>query len=133
MLTSMLGSVSDSYIKNSSHFKEKIDTHIPVNYILVSFDVVSLFTNVPVSQFLEFLSVKLTDMDFPVPCNNLIKLIDISMKQNVFSFNNNFCRQVFGTGMGSSLSPVIANLYMEFFETQLLVNIPLYSCVSSWF
>ena len=55
------------------------------------------------------------------------------MRQNVFTFNNKFYRQIFGTGMGNSLSPVIANLFMELFETQLVNTLPLYPLIDSWY
>ena len=32
-------------------------------------------------------------------------------------------RKTFGVAMGSPLSPVLANLYMEYFETQILSNV----------
>ena len=55
------------------------------------------------------------------------------MRQNVFTFNNKYYRQIFGTGMGNSLSPIVANLYMEFYETKLITTLPLYNNIHCWF
>ena len=40
-----------------------------------------------------------------------------------FSFNGEYYCQKFGMAMGNPLSPVLSNLYMEFFEKKLLANI----------
>ena len=37
-----------------------------------------------------------------------------------FSFQNNFCKQVEGVAMGSLVSPIVANLYMQDFEKKAL-------------
>src|SRR5678816_2320025 len=55
------------------------------------------------------------------------------MKQNVFSFNNQYYKQIFGTSMGNSLSPVITCLYLEFYENRLLPSIPIYTQIHSWY
>ena len=34
----------------------------------------------------------------------------------LFSFQDQFCEQVKGAAMGSPVSPIVANLYMEYFE-----------------
>ena len=133
ILSPLLGTISDSHIKNSSHFRERIGTTIPLDHSLISFDVTSLYTNVPIPHFLDFLATKLINMDLPIPINNFILLIELCLKQNVFSFNNKFYKQIFGAGMGSSLSPIVANIYMEFYESQLLPNIPLFHSIHSWF
>ena len=39
-----------------------------------------------------------------------------------FSFQNEFYEQVEGVVMGSSVSPIVANLYMEHFEREALCS-----------
>ncbi len=41
----------------------------------------------------------------------------------VFTANGSFYRQTFGFAMGNPLSPVLSNLYMEYFETRFLPKI----------
>lgn len=41
------------------------------------------------------------------------------MEQNAFSFGDKFCRQTFGTSMGNSLSPFIANAFLNWLENSL--------------
>src|SRR5699024_10003933 len=51
---------TDSFVKNSTHFVELIsDVRLDPGDILVSFDVVSLFTNVPVEDAVEIIKQNL--------------------------------------------------------------------------
>ena len=92
---------------------------------MVSFDVDSLFTKVPIDDVMEFLSRKLPNsgLDLGMPTDTFIELLRLCVNSNAFSFGNNFFIQCFGMGMGSPLSPILSNLYMEFYETELLPTI----------
>ena len=100
---------------------------------MVSFDVDSLFTKVPIEDVLGFLSEKLpeTDLDLGMPVNCFLELVKLCVTSNAFSFNNSFYMQQSGMGMGSPLSPILSNLYMEFYETKLLPQI--LPCRLIWF
>ena len=80
---------------------------------------------VPVSETLDFLKRKLPNLnlDLPFSIEMLIDLIEICIKDSVFEFNNEFYRQKHGMAMGSSLSPILSNIFMEYFETELLPTI----------
>lgn len=115
---------TDSYIRDSCDFVNKIKSlRLCEGDILVSFDVVSLFTKVPVDGVLEILRDKL-----PTDIN---QLVEICLKNTFFSWNGNLYEQVEGAAMGSPLSPVIANIYMEDFETKALAAADLKP--KSWF
>ena len=51
---------------------------------------------------------------------DLFHLIKLCLKSMYFRFSDLFYEQVKGAAMGSPLSPVVANLYMEAFEKQTL-------------
>lgn len=80
--------------------------------LLVSFDVVSLFTRVPLEDSLCLITEKLDD--------DLVKLCRHVLTSTYFLFNDHFFEQTDGVAMGSPLSPVVANLFMEDFEDMAL-------------
>lgn len=109
---------SESYIKNSHHFTQFIkDQRLDNNDVLVSFHVVSLFTKVPIGDALELVRHKSS--------NEIASLVEFFLRSTFFSFQNVIYEQVDGVAMGSPLSPIIANLYMEHFEEMALHSFPL--------
>ena len=108
---------TDSYIKDSTHFISKIkDLVLEEDDLLLSFDVVSLFTKVPVKDTMERISEI-----FSEDISNLFKHC---LTTTYFSWDNKIYEQIEGVAMGSPLSPVIANFFMEKFEQQALESAP---------
>ncbi|XP_046382342.1 uncharacterized protein LOC124153288 [Ischnura elegans] len=108
-----------SCMKNSKEFIEVLkQLRISDNDILVSFDAVSLFTKVPIMESVDIIK-RLTKvgllMDFP-------KLADFYLRSTYFLWDREFYQQKDGAAMGSPLSPVVANLYMEHFEEDALAS-----------
>jgi hypothetical protein len=88
---------------------------------LVSFDVVSLFTNVPVEEALQVISGKLQKDETLASRSSLLvdalmELLEVCLKTTYFQVGNRFFQQKDGMAMGNSLSPVVCNIYMEHFE-----------------
>ena len=46
-------------------------------------------------------------------------LLKVVLNICVFAFQGKFYKQLHGATMGSSCSPVVANIYMEYFEREL--------------
>ena len=112
-LSPFVGTFSDAHVSQSTDFLDKVRNLPTCDAELLSFDVNALFTNVPLNDVLEFLERKLADRsdDLPIPADRLMDLIRLYVSNNVFSFGNNFYRQVNGIAMGSPLAPALANLY----------------------
>ena len=55
-----------------------------------------------------------------LPVKNIILLLEFCLKNTYFSFQDQFYEQVEGAAMGSLGSPIVANLYMEYFEQKAL-------------
>ena len=53
-----------------------------------------------------------------------MELIGICLKSSYFSFKGKIYEKIHGVAMGSALSPLIANLYMEHFEQMALRSFP---------
>lgn len=86
------------------------------NDVLISFDVVSLFTNIPVdiskSTILErWFEI---EQDVPFTKETFIKLFDTCVNDNnYFKLNNNLYKQLYGLAMGNPLSPILADIVLE--------------------
>ena len=125
-LSDTLGSISDAHIKNSSDLINKIKRINMKDKRLVSFDVRSLFTNVPTEDALEAVKraiENIPDDALPLNKNDYVKLISLCVNFSPFIFDNNEYKQLRGLAMGSPLSAVMACLYMEMLEKDSFIRI----------
>uniref|UniRef100_A0A5S6Q520 Reverse transcriptase domain-containing protein n=2 Tax=Trichuris muris TaxID=70415 RepID=A0A5S6Q520_TRIMR len=119
-----------SYVKNSKHFCDDIKTlRLQGNEVLVSYDVKDLFTNIPIPKTLSVLKELLNNDITLVQRTKLnpfhvVKLASFCMHEgNYFRFQDRFFTQRNGVPMGSPLSPVLAEVFMEHFEQIAFDNI----------
>ena len=110
-IISPLRGKTDSYVRNSKDFVQKIrDINIHDSEIMVSFDVKSLFTKVPMDEALEIIQEKLKNDETledrttfsAITITNLIKFC---MKTTYFGFKDEIYQQLDGAPMGSPISP----------------------------
>ena len=121
--------VTNSFsVKNPIDFIDRIkDVVIEEDDILVSFDVVSLFTSVPVDCAIKCI-FDLLVVDDSLPTRTQLNAHDIKtgleicFNSTVFTFQNVLYRQTFGTPMGSCISPTVANIFMEHIEKAALTT-----------
>lgn len=80
--------MAEFYVKNASHFIERIkDITLEPGYILVSFEVVSLFTSIPIDYAVEIINIK------HKPKKDIIVLIKHCLKNTYFIDNDQRHRQ----------------------------------------
>lgn len=115
-------------VRNSSDFIEKV-RHISLDDsdIMVSFDVVSLFTCVPTDLAVKVCQDALSqDPSLPERCPielpDLARLLQFCLTNTYFTFGQVHYRQVRGTAMGASVSVTAANLTMESLERCALAS-----------
>eukprot|EP00057_Strongylocentrotus_purpuratus_P009741 XP_011664215.1 PREDICTED: uncharacterized protein LOC100893431 [Strongylocentrotus purpuratus] len=114
------------HVTNSKHFIDILSkTKIQPSDTLVSFDVTSLFTNVPVDQACDIIKQRLiSDPDLEsrtkLTPDQIHDLLLTCLHSNSFKWRSNFYKQLQGAAMGSPLSPIIANIFMEHLEHQAL-------------
>ena len=91
----------------------------------MSFDVVSLFTHVPTSQAIQVTCDRLmndsslTDRT-SLAVDDICSLLQLCLEATYLAFEGKVYRQIHGTGMGSPVSVVVANLVMEDVEQEAL-------------
>ena len=95
-------------------------------YKFISFDVESLFTNVPLAKTINIILNRVCDQNLietKLKRRTLKKLISGTCKKTTFSFNNQLYEQCDGVSMGSSLGPVLANIIMTELENVIVRNL----------
>ena len=94
---------------------------IPTSYKLVSFDVKSLFTNVPLVKTIDLILKRIYDKHEKTTNIGRKKMKDLITLVNVsFTFNNNIYQQKDGVAMGSPLGPVFARIIMVELENSIV-------------
>ena len=129
-LNPVLEFYSEFCIKDSFTFSSII-RRLPVcneSQFLVSFDIVSLFTNIPLDETVsicaDFLYHGPSTIALPFPEEVFIELMGIATKSVSFSFNDIMYRQIEGVSMGSPLGPILANIFIGFQEILLFEKFP---------
>ena len=94
--------------------------------ILVSFDVSSLFTNVPLDETITILAKKAftenwfnETYDLNIKESDLVTLLQLATKDQLFQFEGNLYQQIDGVAMGYPLGPLIANAFLCSLEEKL--------------
>ena len=89
---------------------------------MVSFDVTSLYTNVPIKDTLIIVKDLLfNDPDLQtktnIPAEDLLEITDLLLTKTCLQFNGKFLKQTDGVAMGGPTSSVIAEIYMRAHES----------------
>ena len=113
---------SPHHIQSTRDFVSKVrEVTLPPGEYLSSYDVTALFTSVPIDLVLNITKDLLEQDDTLsnrtiLSVQNIIELLGFCLHNTYFSFQNKFYEQVEGVAMGSPVSLIVANLYMEHFE-----------------
>ena len=84
---------------------------------------------VPVKESIKYLEEILPSLNLDIHLDiwttkkKFIDLIRLVLGDYVFTANEGFYRQKEGLAMESPLSPILGNIFMEYFESQLLKEI----------
>ena len=101
---------------------ERISNQVLIGKKMLSLDVTSLFTNVPLMETVDYICQIIErdnlQIDLPKP---YIKELLLRCTMNVnFLFNGLIYRQIDGVAMGSPLGPRLANIFMSKLENTIL-------------
>ena len=119
--------INEYTIRKTSEFIDTIkELKFNSDVVLASFDVESLFTNIPLSETCDIIENNLHQGNYnlPIKIELFVKLLKIAVTESVFLFNSKYYKQVNGCSMGGPLSPNLANIFMCDFESKCLTNCP---------
>ena len=118
--------MSTYHLQNTKDFIQKLkDVRLQQDESIISYVVKALFTSVPIQPVLNIIQNKLeNDKDLKqrtsMTVGHITSLLEYCLKSTYFVFQGKYYEQLEGAAMGSPLSPIIANIYMEEFETKAL-------------
>ena len=128
-----LAKLLDSWIKpfipktyaldSTADFLTKLRGYAPNdNDYCVSFDVVSLFTNIPLEETIkiiaDFIYADKSRILYPIKKDIFIKLLR-KATQGTFLYRDQLYKQVDGVSMGNCLAPTLANFFLGHLEEKL--------------
>ena len=127
-LTTILQPLTDKSrrkLQSTEDFIDAIKTvQIPDDYKLVSFDVKSLFTSIPLQLALQCTetAIRQSTATLPLPTEDIMDLLNLCLTSTYFQYNGKHYKQLHGTAMGSPVSVVVAEIVMQNIEERALTT-----------
>ena len=112
-------------LQSTENFIDAIKTiQILDDHKLVSCDVKSLFTSIPLQLTLDCTenAIKNSTVELPLPTDDIMDLLNLCLTSTYFQYNDKHYKQLHGTAMGSPLSVVVADITMQDIEKQALAS-----------
>ena len=117
------------HIKNTGDFVQQVrGIKLQPTECITSYDVSALFTSVPIESAITIIRNKL-ELDpelyhrTTMKVEHITSLLEFCLKTTYFQFQGRFYEQLHGAAMGSPISLIVANLYMEDFKARPLVQL----------
>ena len=115
-------------LTDSFQFASEISNFSHSGCVMASFDVKSLFSNIPVKETCDLILNKIFPNDNVKYCGydkNIFRtLLELCCTDNFFLFDNLLYVQKDGAPMGGCVSPTLANFFLGYYEKIWLENCP---------
>ena len=119
-------STNEYTIRNTFSFLEELKSiKVPDGAFMASFDVTSLFTNIPLDETIQIcLDNYVKGQGNTSEVSVMRGLLKLCTSESAFTFDGCLYRQRDGVAMGSPLGPLLANVFMSHNECIWLANCP---------
>ena len=126
----------DKYAKNEftlvnsyEFFNDVKGLNIDEESFIVSLDIASLYTNVPINETKDILTTLIYENENEsfrgMPKKDFRKFLELAMEDTYFIFNGSYYKQIDGLAMGSPLSGTLANIFLCHQERKWLNECPM--------
>jgi len=129
-LTTKLNLPNIYNIRNNMELLDKLHKiNISHNTKIMSFDIKNLYTNIPVTETIDIIKNKLeNNTENTNICNNLKTILN----QNYFRFNNKYYKMDNGLAMGSPLSNIMSETFLQHYEHSIIKEIKKKYNITIW-
>ena len=124
-----------THLSDTKNFMTRVADHcrsqpLSEDAIFFSIDAVNLYGSIPVEEAIEAAKQKLDEHrqdieTFGLSLEGICTLLEQCLKNNVFSFGDDYYRQKQGIAMGNHCAPPLAIIFLDRFEQQALMSAPL--------
>jgi len=116
-----------SYVKNSFTVIDELkNMAIPANALFFSADAVSMYTNIDTTTGLNaitnFIQVNKDLIPSNFPSNLFLQILDLVMRNNIFSFTDTYWLQLSGTAMGTPVACAYATVTFGDYENTTILT-----------
>ena len=112
-----------SHLRDGIEFLNKLPRNVPMETIMTSFDIVSLYTNIPHDLGVEAIDYWIKEYPESISArfsrSFVIKGIKIILNNNTFFSNEKIFLQKKGTAMGIKMAPSYATLVLRYLERSM--------------
>jgi hypothetical protein len=119
-----------TYMRDSHELLNILKTlKLSPNVLLVSMDIVSMYTNIPLREAID-VNLKAYDasvFQYKIKKINTLdfgEILELILENNFLEFNGTFYKEEIGLAQGSKCSPEIADIYLHSLEERFLSQIP---------
>jgi hypothetical protein len=115
-----------SYTKNSTDVIQDLkNLHLPKDALIFTADAKSMYTNIDtttgVNTFKEFLTTNSDKLQKEFPTLLFLRILEIVMRNNIFSFGETYWLQLTGTAMGTPAACNYATITFGHYENSTLL------------
>ena len=107
-----------AYVKDTYHFIGRVRGQvIPLNALLVTGDVTAIYTNMDIDLTISIIREIFAKFpDARRPYKQLLRLLELTLRNNDSEFAGRIFLQICGTAMGKRYAPSLANIFLRKFD-----------------